>query len=73
LQITDGGAEGGNLFIIQWSSVTGKNYAVSRSTDGADTWSPLRQGIQAEPPYNTYTDTMPFVSHALYHVTVDDE
>jgi len=46
--------EGG--FIVLWSSVSGRTYALGSSTNLMESFQPLAIGIPAHPPENTYTD-----------------
>jgi alpha-tubulin suppressor-like RCC1 family protein len=57
LRITSITANPGGRFVIQWSSVAGKCYAVQRNTNlNWNTVLTLTNGVAGTPPTNTYTD-----------------
>lgn len=64
-------APGGGL-IIQWSSVPGKTYALHRTTNLAQGFTPLATSLPATAPQNQYTDSTAIgVGPYFYRVQVN--
>lgn len=58
--------------VIQWHSVSGKTYSISRSTNLLQGFSGfIASGIPAAPPVNVYTDTVDAVREAYYLISLD--
>lgn len=55
-------------FVVQWPSVTGKLYRVSRSTNLLSGFVPVATNLPATPPQNVYTDVPPPAAHWFYRV-----
>jgi len=72
LQATAFWRQGGTNFVIQWSSVAGKRYALETSTNllaGFDGW--VTNHIPATPPLNTHTVIVDQVQHRYYRPMVE--
>ena len=70
-QVTDFKRPGGTNFVIQWSSVAGKKYALQTSTNllaGFDGWA--TNHVPATPPLNTHTVIGDQVHRRYYRVMV---
>ena len=70
--VTDFREQGATNFVIQWSSVAGKKYALQTSTNllaGFDRW--VTNRVQATPPLNTQTVIGDQVRHRYYRVIVE--
>jgi hypothetical protein len=71
-QVTDFKRPGGTNFVIQWSSVAGKKYALQTSTNllaGFDEWA--TNHVPATPPLNTHTVIGNQVHRRYYRVMVE--
>jgi hypothetical protein len=71
-QVTSFNGQGGTNFVIQWSSVAGKRYALQTSTNmlaGFGGWG--TNHIPATPPLNTATVSVDQVQHRYYRVMVE--
>lgn len=55
-------SEGGGQFVIRWYSVNGKTYTIQKSTNLISGFSALQAGLPADPPVNSYTDTVSTVA-----------
>lgn len=60
----------GSDFVIQWSSASGKTYAVYISTNLISGFSLLSNNLASTPPTNFYTDSSAVASPVIYRVTV---
>jgi hypothetical protein len=58
----------GTQFVVQWHSVTDKFYTLYRSTNLREGFHVLKPDIRADPPLNTYTDTLTSAESAFYVV-----
>lgn len=56
---------------LAWSSAPARVYSLYRATSLTDGFSPLAQGLAANPPLNTYTDAVGAVTGYFYRVQVD--
>ncbi|MBN1268275.1 MAG: S8 family serine peptidase [Kiritimatiellae bacterium] len=54
-------------FVVRWSSVTGKSYAVLRAPGLFTNFTSLAEGLAATPPENVYTDTTAAAEERLYY------
>ena len=71
-QATSFNGQGGTNFVIQWTSVAGKLYAIQTSTNllaGFDGW--VTNHVPATPPLNTATVSMDRVRSRYYRVMVE--
>ncbi len=71
-QVTDFQRPGGTNFVIQWSSVAGKKYALQTATNlpsGFDGW--VTNHVPATPPLNTQTVSAEQVQRRYYRVLVE--
>lgn len=72
LALTEAPVPAGNTYVVRWSSVAGRVYAVERSTNlSADVFAPIIENLSAAPPLNVYTDTPPASSALFYRVRAD--
>jgi hypothetical protein len=58
LAISNAWQQSGTDLIISWYSVMNKSYAIGRSTNLFQPWSPLVSNISATPPLNVHTVTV---------------
>jgi hypothetical protein len=71
-QVTDFKRQGGTGFVIRWSSVAGKKYALETSTNLLAGFDGLATNhIPATPPLNTHTVIVDQVRDRFYRVRVD--
>lgn len=57
-----------DLFVLTWSSLSGRLYAVSRTTNLLTGFEPLATHLPATPPQNSYTDNVSPQGHAFYSI-----
>jgi hypothetical protein len=71
-QVTDFKRQGGTNFVLQWSSVAGKKYALQTSTNllaGFTEW--VTNHVPATPPINSHTVSVNQVRSRYYRVLVE--
>jgi hypothetical protein len=72
LSVQGAGVQAGTNFVLQWSSVAGKWYAIQASTNlmaGFDGWA--KTNIPATPSLNTHTVIVDQLRNRYYRVTVE--
>jgi hypothetical protein len=58
--------------LVTWSSITGRHYRVTRSTNLFETFLPVSGNIAADPPYNTYRDEDDeHAKHYFYRIEIE--
>ena len=58
-------------FVIEWPSVTGRVYSVTRMTDLSAPPTPVVEQLPATPPINRYTDTVENVEMIFYGIEIN--
>jgi len=71
LALTDATPDGAGGFVLAWSSVTGKTYAVRTTTNLTGVWQPLTGNIPATPALNVRTVTVEGVKRRYYRIAVE--
>lgn len=61
----------GGIMAIQWNSVTGRSYTVSRSTGDLTAFVPVATGIAATPPINVYYEAIGDAPQLYYRVDLE--
>lgn len=56
--LQSGSVQPGERFVIRWHSAAGRTYSVYHSTNLVQGFSLLKSSIPADPPLNSYTDTV---------------
>lgn len=61
----------GESMVLEWSSVSGRTYAVSVSTNLLESFEPVWTNLPSAPPVNSWTASWPGVERAFFAVEVE--
>lgn len=72
LQVSGFMCQNGTNFVVQWSSINGKTYAIQKATNLPSGFGTTEAGgIGATPPMNTYTANVSDAASGYYRITLE--